>query len=58
MQPWKRNLFVKVLLRRVREEKTSAESILEQYPALTDEEKTEILNAFYQILGDRLSNPT
>ena len=45
MPTWKRNIFVRVVTRRMQEEGRPAEDILAQYPALTDEEKAEILNA-------------
>ena len=42
---WKRNIFVRVVIKRMVEEGRTAEEILAEYPALTDDEKTEILAA-------------
>jgi len=42
---WKRNIFVRVVTRRMQEEGRTAEDVLEEYPALTSDEKTEILAA-------------
>lgn len=44
MPTWKLNLFVRVVERRTAEENRTAEDILTEYPALTAEEKQEILN--------------
>lgn len=43
MPTWKRNIFVRVIMRRMQEEGRTAEDVLEEYPALTSDEKTEIL---------------
>jgi len=45
MPPWKKNIFVRVVTRRMAEEGRTAEEILAEYPALTIEEKQEILAA-------------
>jgi uncharacterized protein (DUF433 family) len=45
MSPWKKNIFVRVITRRMAEEGRTAEEILLEYPALTDEEKAEIIAA-------------
>jgi len=45
MPLWKRNIFVRVVIRRMAEEGKTAEEILGEYPALTVEEKQEILAA-------------
>lgn len=45
MPTWKKNIFVRVISRRMNEESRIAEDIITEYPALTDEEKQEILNA-------------
>jgi len=45
MPTWKRNIFVRVVTRRMQEERRTAEEILLEYPALTDEEKAEIIAA-------------
>lgn len=42
---WKRNIFVRVVTRRMAEEGKTAEEILAEYPVLTAEEKQEILSA-------------
>jgi len=45
MPEWKKNIFVRVVSRRMAEEGRTAEEILAEYPALTEDEKTEILAA-------------
>ena len=45
MPTWKRNIFVRVVTRRMQEEGRTAEYIIMEYPALTAEEKAEILAA-------------
>jgi len=45
MPLWKRNIFVRVVIRRMAEEGKTAEEILAEYPALTAAEKQEILSA-------------
>lgn len=45
MPTWKRNLFVRAVSRRMSEENRTAEDVLAEYPALTVEEKAEIMNA-------------
>ncbi|GAW28162.1 hypothetical protein [Carboxydocella sp. ULO1] len=43
MPIWKRNIFVRVINKRMAEEGKTAEEILMEYPALMPEEKQEIL---------------
>jgi len=43
MPEWKKNIFVRVVRTRMEQEGRAAEEILAEYPALTEEEKTEIL---------------
>jgi len=43
MPAWKKNIFVRVIRKRMQEEQRTAEDILTEYLALTSEEKTEIL---------------
>lgn len=43
MPSWKKNIFVRVVLRRMAEESRTANDILSEYPALTEAEKSEIL---------------
>lgn len=45
MPSWKKNIFVRVITKRMQEEGKLAEDILAEYPALTVEEKQEILAA-------------
>ena len=45
MPTWKKNIFVRVVKRRMQDEGRTAVEILAEYPALTEEEKTEILAA-------------
>lgn len=45
MPEWKRNIFMRVITRRMQEEGRTAEEILAEYPALTDEERQVILAA-------------
>jgi len=45
MPTWKKNIFVRVVNRRMQDEGRTAEDVLEEYPALTSDEKTEILAA-------------
>ena len=45
MPEWKKNIFVRVVNRRMQDEGKTAEEILLEYPALTQEEKQEILAA-------------
>jgi uncharacterized protein (DUF433 family) len=45
MPTWKKNIFVRVVNRRMQDEGKTAEEILLEYPALTEDEKTEILAA-------------
>lgn len=40
-----RNIFVRVIRRRVKNENRTAEDIITEYTKLTEEEKTEILQA-------------
>lgn len=48
MPAWKKNLFVRVISRRMAEESRTAEDVLGEYPALTMEEKAEITGAITQ----------
>lgn len=48
MPAWKKNLFVRVLSRRMAEESRTAEDILLEYIALSVEEQAEILAAVSQ----------
>ena len=45
MLVWKKNIFVRVVRTRMKQEGRSAEDILTEYPTLTVEEKDEILAA-------------
>ena len=45
MPEWKKNIFTRVVRRRMQQEGRAAEEILAEYPALTEEEKAEILAA-------------
>lgn len=45
MPTWKKNIFVRVVRTRMEQEGRAAEEILAEYPALTEEEKQEILAA-------------
>lgn len=45
MYAWKKNIFVRVITRRMQEESRTKEDIIAEYPALTETEKTEILAA-------------
>ena len=45
MPTWKKNIFVRVVRTRMEQEGRTAEDILTEYPALTEDEKTEILAA-------------
>lgn len=45
MPKWKKNIFVRVVRKRMQDEGRAAEEILAEYPALTVEEKAEILAA-------------
>ena len=45
MPEWKKNIFVRVVNRRMQDEGKTAEEILLEYPALTEDEKAEILAA-------------
>lgn len=45
MPEWKKNIFVRVVNRRMQDEGRTAVEILAEYPALTEGEKTEILAA-------------
>ena len=45
MPEWKKNIFVRVVRKRMQDEGRIAEEILAEYPALTVEEKAEILAA-------------
>ena len=43
MPEWKKNIFVRVVRKRMQDEGRTAEEILAEYPALTVEERAEIL---------------
>jgi len=45
---WKKNIFVRVVNKRMQDEGKTAEEILIEYPALTEAEKTEIISAIAQ----------
>lgn len=45
MPTWKKNIFIRVISRRMAEESRTAEDILAEYPALTADEKAEIMAA-------------
>lgn len=45
MPEWKKNIFVRVVRTRMRQEGRAAGEILAEFPALTEEEKQEILAA-------------
>jgi len=45
MPTWKKNIFIRVISRRMAEESRTAEDILAEYPALTVDEKAEIMAA-------------
>lgn len=45
MPMWKLNLFVRVVTRRMAEENRTSDEILTEYPALTEDEKAEIIAA-------------
>lgn len=45
MPEWKKNIFVRVVNRRMQDEGRTAVKILAEYPALTEAEKAEILAA-------------
>lgn len=45
MPVWKKNIFVRVISRGMEKENRTAEDIIAEYPALTEAEKQEILNA-------------
>ena len=44
MLTWKRNIFVRVITRRMQEEGRTAKDIIMEYPVLTEDEKAEILS--------------
>lgn len=45
MPSWKLNIFVNAIKARMESENRTAEDIIQEYTRLTDDEKTEILNA-------------
>jgi hypothetical protein len=45
MPSWKKNIFVNAVKTRMANESRTAEDIIEEYTALTEAEKTEILAA-------------
>ena len=42
MPTWKKNIFVRAITTRMAAEQRTSEDIIEEYPALTEDEKTEI----------------
>jgi len=49
MLAWKRNIFVRIVIRRMQEEGRTAEDIIMEYPALTEDEKAEILSEINKV---------
>ena len=49
MPSWKKNIFVRVITRRIQEEGRTAEDIIMEYPALTEDEKAEILSEINKV---------
>ena len=45
MPAWKKNIFVRAIKARMKEESRTAEDIITEYTALTEVERTEILAA-------------
>ena len=45
MPAWKKNIFVNAIKARMEQENRIADDIIQEYTKLTDEEKTEILQA-------------
>jgi len=45
MPAWKLRIFVRVVKARMEAEELTAEQVLESYPALTEQEKQQILGA-------------
>lgn len=45
MPAWKLRIFVRVVKARMESEELPAEQVLESYPALTEQEKQQILDA-------------
>lgn len=45
MPEWKKNIFVRVIRRRAKEEGKAAEELLAEYPALTEDERLEIVES-------------
>jgi len=45
MPTWKKNIFVRAIKARMEQENRTAEDIIQEYTALTEAEKTEILAA-------------
>ena len=45
MPTWKKNIFVRIIRARMEQEQRTAQDIIAEYPALTDDEKAEILAA-------------
>jgi len=45
MPTWKKNIFVRVVTRRTAHESRTAQDIIAEYPALAENEATEILTA-------------
>lgn len=43
MPTWKKNIFVRAIKARMEQENRTAEDIIQEYTALTEAEKTEIL---------------
>lgn len=51
MPEWKLNIFVGAITCRMEAEQRTAEDIVVEYPLLTEDEKTEILNAINKYWG-------
>ena len=45
MKTWKRDIFLRAIMQRMEEDEKTAEEVLAGYPALTTEEKQELLAA-------------
>ena len=45
MPTWKKNIFINAIKARMEQENRIADDIIQEYTKLTDEEKTEILQA-------------
>lgn len=49
MPTWKKNIFVRVVRARMKQEGRAAEEIIQDYPKLTNEEKAEILSEINKV---------